>query len=577
MTRRGAGLESAPVGTIRVLDDHLINRIAAGEVVERPASVVKELVENSLDAGARRVRIALEAGGRSLVRVGDDGVGMDRDDALLALERHATSKLSGPAALSAIATLGFRGEALPSIAAVTRLILRTSPTGEDGTEVELRGGRILAVRTAPLPRGTTVEAAGLFFNVPARRKFLRAPATELAHVARYVTRCALARPEVAFLLEHEGRVLLDAPPTADPAARARAVLGTELADRLIPVEAGGGGLRITGLVGRPADARTGRDAQHLFVNGRVVSDRLVLHAVAEGYRNTVPRDRHPVLVLFLEVDPAMVDVNVHPQKHEVRFADGRRVHDAVRDAVAGVLSHGRTVPAYADLRPRPEPWTVAEPAPRGMLPAPEPPRPLLAEETADLPRHRYRVLAQYRDSYVVAEDEGGLVLVDQHAAHERVIFEQLLAQAERNDVDVQSLLFPVGLELDAAERATLEAEQDELRRLGFVLADAPGGPRLAGVPALAGETDPRALLRAVLGEAASVRSAAAGVGEARRRLVTTAACKAAITIHTPVAVPALQRLLDDLGRTANPTTCPHGRPVLFRLPLGDLERAFRRA
>ncbi len=580
----------ADLGRIRVLDDHLVNRIAAGEVVERPASVVKELVENSLDAAATRIEIRLVGGGKRQIRVADDGAGMDRDDALLALERHATSKLSRFEDLDAIATLGFRGEALPSIAAVSRLLLRTAARDGEGTEVAVRAGRILAVRDAGVPRGTWIEVDGLFFNVPARRKFLRADATELGHVVRLIGRCALAHPDVTFRLEHEGRTLLDAPPARGAAERAAQVLGAETARRLVPFSLERGGVRAHGLAGRPADALPRRDAQHLFVNGRPVQDRILTHAVAEAYGNTQARDRFPALILFVEADPARVDVNAHPQKLEVRFAGAGEIHDLVREAVASALGRDAAIPSLADLRPDGRSSSTATavleylashegPAEAGRSSGdPAPARDLFepgGREDA-LPGPLVP-LAQYRESYILAEDRDGVVVVDQHAAHERVLFERYLAEADDDRVEVQPLLFPVVVELAPHERVVLEGEIGEFRRLGLVVEPFGGGAvRLEAIPAVASGLDPARLLHELLGEAGRARSAATAVAPLRRRLVTTAACQAAIKVNHRLEREQMQALLDALARTKSPTTCPHGRPVLFRLTLEEVERAFRR-
>jgi DNA mismatch repair protein MutL len=583
--------EASALGKIRVLDDHLINRIAAGEVVERPASVVKELVENALDAGARRVGIAVVSGGKHSIRIEDDGSGMDRDDALLALERHATSKLTSPGDLETVSTLGFRGEALPSIAAVSRLLVRTAAEDGEGTEIEVRGGRIAGVRALGRPRGTTVSASSLFFNVPARRKFLRSETTEFAHVARFTTRCALAHPEVAFRLEHGPRTVLEAPAGEDLPARLARVMGEDVAARLLPFALAGSGMTVRGWTGRPSEAATGRGAQHLFVNGRVVSDRVLLHAIADAYRNTMARDGHPPVVLFLTVPPDRLDVNVHPQKAEVRFTAPREVHDLVREALVLALPEARAVPAYGDLRRAPSLPPVAEPRlpaggsswipaqPAASLPG-EPPAPAVVAAAVEDPPEAppaVRALAQFRESYIVAEDADGLVLVDQHAAHERILFERYLAQAEKNRVEIQRLLFARTVDLGVHERVLLEEEGDEFRRLGFLVEPFGGDTvRIDGVPAVAADLDPASLLRELLGEAAHVRAAAAGIGALRLRLVTTAACKAAIKIHHGLTREAMQRLLDDLFRTGSPTTCPHGRPLVFRLPLAEIERTFHR-
>lgn len=573
------------MATIRVLDDHLINRIAAGEVVERPASVLKELLENSLDAGATAIEVVLEAGGKRRIRVVDDGVGMSRDDALLALERHATSKLSRAEDLDAIATLGFRGEALPSIAAVSRFVLQSATEPGAGTEIEVRAGRIAGVRDVGAPRGTTIDVLRLFHNVPARRKFLRADNTELSHCVRLVTRIALARPDVRFRVEHGGRTVLDASRSTDVADRVREVLGRRTAEHMVPFRLERDGVVAHGLAGRPVDASPRRQGQHVFVNGRVVQDRVLRHALTEAYGNTVPRGHAPPIVLFVEVDPNEVDVNVHPQKAEVRFRHGPAVHDAVRDAVRRAFSERGAVPDLDDLRP--VPWAAREvreparydPPPPSSTPRMwDPPSEPTARVVGDAPTaDGARALLQFRDSYIVAEDGDGLVVIDQHAAHERVLFERFLAAAENETVEIQRLVIPATMELARHERIVLDDEIDELRRLGFLVEPFGGDTiRIDGVPAVAGHVDPGALLRELLGEAARVRSARAGAEGLRHRWITTASCKAAITIHRPLRLPEMQRLLDDLAGVENPTTCPHGRPVQFRLTLDEIERAFRR-
>jgi DNA mismatch repair protein MutL len=596
------------LGSIRVLDDSLINRIAAGEVVERPASVVKELIENAIDAGASSISVAIDDGGKRLIRVSDDGSGMDRNDALLALERHATSKLHRADDLDAIATLGFRGEALPSIAAVSRFLMRTAARDGEGTDIEVRGGRIVSVRESGASRGTSIEVASLFFNVPARRKFLKSEATELSHVVRLVTRHALARPALRFALEHAGRKILDVPRAPSLEERAGRVLGHAAADRLVPFHLEREGAVARGLAGRPVDAAPRRDVQYVFVNGRAVQDRTLSHALFEAYGNTVPRERFPAVVLFVEIDPTVVDVNVHPQKLEVRFARPREVHDLVRDAVAEALGGERAVPRFAELRPRVaagEPREVAEAVARYLarhadpgalrttpLPGreegeaattapslerdPHPAAPA-SEERGLLDEGSAVPLAQLRNSYVIAEDRDGLVIVDQHAAHERILFERFLAEAEANRVETQPLLFPLTIELPPHERVLLEEEIEEFRRLGFHV-DPFGGDavRIEAVPAVVAELDAVTILRELIGEAARARSATAAAAPLRHRLVTTAACKAAIKIRRRLSHDEMRELLEALMRCSSPTTCPHGRPVVFRLSLSDVERAFRR-
>lgn len=575
------------MGRIRVLDDAVVNRIAAGEVVERPASVLKELLENALDAGARSIDVLLEGGGKRRIRVTDDGEGMDRDDCILAVERHATSKIGRAHPLVGIETFGFRGEALPSIAAVSRFLLRSACRDGEGTEVEIRGGRIAGVREVAAPRGTTVEAAALFFNVPARRKFLRTDATELQRAARVASHIALSVPSLALRLVHEGRALLDLPASRDLAERVGRVLGETEAARLVRVDRTAPGLAVRGFVGRPVDAGARREPFRIFVNGRPVQDRLLSHAIAEAYGNATPKGRFPAVFVFLEIDPARVDVNVHPQKAEVRFVRPSEVHDFVRDAIASAFASSEAVPALRDLRPETAPPAPAPPSPPlafGSVREPDAadvwrPSPVTVEERDDRKEDSGppRALAQYLDSYIVAADAEGLVLVDQHVAHERVLFERFLRDAEADRVATQRLLFSVVVELSPDDAVLVEAEAEELRRLGFDLhAFGADAVRIEGIPSIAAALDPVVLFRELLGEASRTRSARAGAESLRHRLVTTAACHAAIKIHHPLRLEGMQALLDDLFRTANPTTCPHGRPILFRLERETIERAFRR-
>jgi len=600
------------LGRIRVLDDGLINRIAAGEVVERPASVVKELVENSLDAGAGSIEVQLGSGGRQRIRVTDDGCGMDRDDAVLAVERHATSKLAGMPDLESIGTLGFRGEALATIAAVSRFTLRTAAVDGEGTEVEIHGGRIRGVRQVGLPRGCSIDVDRLFYNTPARRKFLRTEGTELSHCLRWLTRYALGHPQLRLHVAHGERRLLDLAPAADLSERITQIYGSDFTAKLLPFEGEVGGVEVRGMAGRPVDALPRRDAQHFLVNGRAVQDRVLSHAVSQAYHNTMPPGRYPALFLSVRLPAEAVDVNVHPQKTEVRFRHGSAVHDLVRDAITEALGRRGVVPSLTDLRPaalepratavreatlsylenhpaRPEsrPPTPGDPPSSGWssISSGEAPA-MVVSRTAGEPdrpsekgqRERHAVaLAQFRDSYIVAEDPGGLIVVDQHAAHERVLFEKYLAAAEQNRVEVQRLLYPVMVELAPHERVIVEDELGEFARLGFLVE--PFGNdaiRLDAVPAIATDLDPEALFRELLGGAARSSAAAADVAQVRLKLVTTAACKAAIKINHSLTTVGMQALLDDLYATTNPTTCPHGRPILFRLSLEEIERAFRR-
>jgi DNA mismatch repair protein MutL len=527
---------------------------------------------------------------------------MDRDDAVLAVERHATSKLAAAEDLEAVATLGFRGEALSSIASVSRFRLSTGTESGSGTEVEVDGGRIRSVREVGHPRGTTVRVDRLFFNVPARRKFLRADATELSHALRWFTRYALAFPDRGFLLLHGDRRRVECSPAGGRLERIAQLHGPELAEKLLPFEWSAEGLTVRGFAGRPVDALPRRDGQYLFVNGRAVQDRLLSHAVMQAYGNTVPPGRYPQLFLFLELDNRGLDVNVHPQKTEVRFRQSGRVHDSVRATLVEALSQAGAVPTLSQLRPERSAHADAvrdatlryleshESAPSGprradpggvrggeRASAPPAARGTALHDGGARPGRGAAALAQFLESYIVAQDEGGLVLVDQHAAQERVLFERYLAEAEENRVEVQQLLFPLALELSPSDAVLVEREQEELRRLGFrVRPFGENTVRLDAVPSVASHVDPEALFRELIGAAGKARAAVAEIGSLRERLVTTAACRAAIKIRHSLTVRAMQALLNDLFATRNPTTCPHGRPVMFRLSLEEIERAFRR-
>ena len=588
---------------IQRLPGHVIDRIAAGEVVERPVSVVKELLENSLDAGAGDIRIELRNGGKSSIVVDDDGHGMSTPEARLAVTRHATSKLRSADDLQHITTFGFRGEALSSIAAVSVFQLRTQCEGSAGTELSLRGGELESEREVAGARGTRIRIERLFFNVPARRKFLRADATELAHIVRLVTRTALVHPQARFRLEHAGQSVLDTPAATDSLTRLAQIFGRERAGKMLPFELESDGLKDHGFAGRPVDGLPRRDSQHVFVNARIVSDRMLQHAINAAYGETMPRGRYPALVLFLDADPELVDVNVHPQKSEVRFAASQQVHETVRHAIRSALQGAAVVPELSELRPATQEhgarmpsgigdatlaylqrqrdasgslpsWSTREP---GSSPVSRPTTPLIDRgelrdaDCAAMP------LGQYLESYIVAQDRAGILLVDQHAAHERVLFEKYLADADGDVVEVQTLMFPLTLELAADEHAWLLAELGEFSRLGFRIEPFGGTTvRVRAIPAIAGGSEPEELIRELLGQASEAKNATRDTRELRRRMITTAACHAAIKVNYPLSRAAMQRLLDDLFRVENPSTCPHGRPALFRIGLDEIERAFRR-
>ncbi|HYV19228.1 MAG TPA: DNA mismatch repair endonuclease MutL [Verrucomicrobiae bacterium] len=600
------------MGIVRLLPPEVANQIAAGEVIERPASVVKELVENALDAGAARIAIRIEGGGADLIEVADDGCGMEAEDARLALERHATSKVRDASDLQAVRSFGFRGEALPSIASVSRLTLTTSAGGDEGTEVRIEAGRLAGDGPAAHPRGTTVRVEGLFHNAPARRKFLRSPGTEASHAIDHLIRLAAAHPAVAFRLTSGGRETFLWPAAAGLRERAAQILGSSEAAALLEVDRSEGRPRVRGLVSAPSLTRASTRDARLFVNDRPVRDRRLLHALTEGAATVVPRGRSPVAFLFLEVPVEEVDVNVHPAKSEVRFARPGAMHDlllrAVREALttsrpfaalgargldgavtgeAGeLLELGTAAPSAGmpGVAERAAGFSVltatvgAGAAPgqgplQGDAPAALPPG---AVPAAAIPLDRLTPLAQFRDTYILASAPDGLVIVDQHAAHERVLYERLLADAEARRLERQRLLFPLLLEVSPAERQALEEARELFEDLGFTLAGfGPGTLRVEEIPGMLKATAAEGLLRELLGDLLE-RTQGRAAGDLRHRIAATSACHAAVRAHEALPGPALDRLVRDLLEARSPMTCPHGRPTILRLPIERLEREFRR-
>jgi len=599
------------VPRIHILPDPLVSQIAAGEVVERPASVVKELVENALDAGATRVEIELEGGGARRIRVADDGSGMDRSDALLAFDRHATSKISTFDDLERVGTLGFRGEALASIAAVSKVELLTAVVPGDGTRVRIEGGRVLVSEPAPRARGTTIEVASLFWNVPARRKFLKAHSTELRRAVEVVEGYALARPDRAFHLRHEGRVLLDAPALARDAAALRTriaqIFGTELERGLetIPAEVAEAlapGLH--GLVGRPETARRGRRS-FVFVNRRLVRDRAVQAAFYRAVRDEWRSDEFPALFLFLELPPEQVDVNVHPQKAEVRFRESAyvgRVGEVLRAAL-GRARGEEPAPLRAPAGAPPDARLLAweglggsAPAARGadevrearaverpsgaevriaiaaLAPLERAPVPLSGRSGEARP---FRLLGQYKGTLILLEGPDGLYLLDQHVAHERVLYERVRREIEAEAPVAQHLVTPLLLELSRAETMRLAELVPALASVGFELEELSGGTLgLTAAPASLGPEEARRLLAVLATDSEATPE------NLRRRLIddlaASTACKAAVKMHQPLAAEKLEALVSELFRAENPYACPHGRPVVLTLTDVDLERRFGR-
>ena len=670
------------MGRIHVLSETVANQIAAGEVVERPASVVKEMLENSLDAGATRIKISVEAGGKKLIQITDNGCGMVRDDAMLAFERHATSKIKNAEDLLSIATLGFRGEALPSIASVSRLRLETRAAEEAaGTVVEINGGKIARVEEAGLPPGTSITVRDLFFNVPARKKFLKAESTELSHIASLVTHYALAHPEKHFELHSATNAMLVAPPVAGYSERVYQVFGKETLDQLIPVAARQpleriglpqpppwrrkeedgeesapkelGEMHLHGFVSKPEIQKLNRNSIFVFVNGRLIRDRLVQHALTEAYRNIIPPSVYPVVLLFLEMPAAEVDVNVHPSKTEVRFRQQSVMHDFVRDSVRAALMKARPVPQFVTemrahatasqsltpgamtsgaLTPVAHDWEPAsvvasvadvpanwqatyDPTASGgfALQAPVPPPisqrfqfegGIAVEANAAIPVARglesipdngcapaldvgeeeptlsslgtLKPLGQIRNSFILAVNEDGLWIVDQHVAHERVLFERILRQRAAQKVESQRLLMPIVLELSPAQQAVFTEISDELQHNGFEAE--PFGARSVAVKVAPAGVDAAAvehMLHELLDQF-SREEQSLNLEKIRARIAASIACHAAIKVNMPLEQNKMEWLLTELSKTDHPMACPHGRPVVLRYSVKDIQKAFKR-
>jgi DNA mismatch repair protein MutL len=661
------------MGRIHVLSESVANKIAAGEVVERPASVVKELLENSLDAGSTRIKIQVEAGGKKLIQIADNGCGMVRDDALLAFERHATSKIKNAEDLLSVATLGFRGEALPTIASVSRLHLETRAPDEDsGTVIEINGGKIFKVEEAGLPAGTSITVRDLFFNTPARKKFLKAESTELSHIASLVTHYALAHPDKHFELHSATNAILVAPPVAGSSERVYQVFGKDILDQLIPVAAmqplervglpqpppwrrndgedqarvEPGEMRMHGFISKPEIQKLNRTSIYIFVNGRLIRDRLVQHALTEAYRNILPPTVYPVVLLFLELPSGEVDVNVHPSKTEVRFRQQSVMHDFVRDSVRAALMKARPVPqfmteitahptaspsltpgyrsgsvdsagwrtlstaaapqAFALQAPVPAPITerfhfgvdgiaVEGNAALSLVRAPQivpeviendscaPPLPEESETAYEFANNdlapslaSLKPLGQIRESFILAVNHEGLWIVDQHVAHERVLFEQILKQRAARKVESQRLLMPLVLELMPAQQAVFAEISEELNQNGFEAE--PFGARSIAIkvaPAGVEAAQIEHMLHELLDQF-SREEQALNMEKVRARIAASIACHAAVKVNMPLQQNKMEWLLAELAKTECPMSCPHGRPVVLRYSMKDIQKAFKR-
>jgi DNA mismatch repair protein MutL len=600
---------------IRPLSADLVNQIAAGEVIERPASVVKEIIENSLDAGATRVEIDVEAGGARLIRVRDDGSGIERDDLPLAVAAHATSKISSFEDLERVGTLGFRGEALPSIASVSRFALTSRIADADAAwRIEVDGGKPRAPVPAQHARGTAVEVRDLFYNVPARRKFLRAERTEFGHIDELVKAMALARPSIEFRLAHNGkpvRMLKPVEAETDRARRVGDVFGADFLAQSLAIEHAAAGLRLHGWVGLPTASRTQADQQHFHVNGRPVRDRLVAHAVRQAYADVLFHGRHPAFVLFLEVDPALVDVNVHPAKAEVRFREGRLVHDFIYrtldDALAETRAGGRSESAeararmhahgdahaplrsYATHRQDSLGLAVGEPlAAYEALSGPDSPRPHVhshphahASEPAALPRTGDSpplgyAIAQLHGVFVLAENANGLVLVDMHAAHERITYEKLKAAQEGEGIRSQMLLVPLTLAVSEREASAVEEGADRFAELGLDIArSGPQSITVRRIPVLLDGADVAGLVRDVVADLA-VHGDTRRIEESTNELLATIACHGSVRAHRRLTIPEMNALLREMEATERSGQCNHGRPTWVQLGMDELDRFFLR-
>ncbi len=592
------------MGKITRLPADLANQIAAGEVVERPASIVKELVENAIDAGATRIAVYTEFGGKKQVRVEDNGEGMTAEDARLAVERHATSKIKRAEDLAAIRTLGFRGEALPSIASVSHFVLRTRARGEpSGTEIRVNGGAVASIVEVGAPEGTAIEVDDVFYNLPARRKFLKSDAAESAQISRTLTQLALAYHQIGFTLTSGGRVALQCPPAVSPRDRLYQIYG----DRpdLIEVFKESAGLRLSGFAAALAQSGPTRGPQHVFINRRIVKDRTIAHAIIDAYSVASIKERSPEVHLFIEMPPDAVDVNVHPTKAEVRFRDQSLVHEVVRRALMDAL--GRSAAPQLELAAPPatpaEPVSVALPGvlAGGIYPnrwTPDATHPSDATHAtqrsgetdatylshvtyATHPSHATTLkplipLGQFRDTFIIAVDDEGVAIIDQHVAHERVLFERVMERLTAGRLESQRLLVPMVLDLSAAAAETLLARAAELERLGFELEPFGGTSiRVTAVPALlAAEDSSKSLL--ALAEDLDGLDRGAQVQEALQRIAATTACHAAVKANYPLSYDKMMHILDELRATAYSTVCPHGRPVMLRLTRREIERNFER-
>jgi DNA mismatch repair protein MutL len=596
------------MGKIHQLPSDLANQIAAGEVVERPASVIKELVENSIDAGARRISITVELGGKKLIQVDDDGEGMAPDDARLAIERHATSKIRRADDLERIATLGFRGEALPSIASVSHFALRSRARGAAaGSEVRVNGGAVSSVSEVGMPEGTAVHVADLFYNLPARRKFLKSDAAESAQVSRVVTQLALGYPEIGFTLTSSGRKVLQCPPVSTLRDRLYQLYG-ERGD-LIDVRRDSGDVKILGFVAALAEQGPTRGPQNVYVNRRIVKDRTIAHAIIDAYSVASIKERSPEVHLFIDMPPDAVDVNVHPTKAEVRFRDQSYIHELIRRTLGDALGRGPApelqlealagFERVASTLPLPHSYPTTFPSRWSVGPAkagphesdhvsaapsyveagfsrPDISRPEVSRPDERSPIRPMTALGQFRDTFIIAIDDEGIAIIDQHVAHERVLFERITERLTSGALESQRLLVPMLVDLPPAARQALTSHAGDLERLGFELEEFGGESiRVTACPALLGREECAAALRSLAQDLEGL-DRGSGVDAAIKRIAATTACHAAVKANYPLTHEKMAHILDELRRTAYSTICPHGRPVMRRITRREVEKNFER-
>jgi len=608
---------------ICLLDEHTANRIAAGEVVERPASVVKELVENSIDAGATAITVTLEEGGKDLIKITDNGCGMTRDDAVMSLQRHATSKIRSADDLDAIATLGFRGEALPSIASVSVMeVVSRHESDINGVRLEIEAGTIINLESVGAPQGTSISVRKLFFNTPARLKFLKTSQTELSHITDLIGRFAIAYPSIYFRLVHGSREVLTSSATGNPLNSITQVLGKDVAKQLAPISFETPAMRISGFVSNPSLTRINRNEQILFVNGRPIKSRTVTHAVDQAYRGVLQPGRYPVAIVFVDVVPELVDVNVHPTKAEVKFSSEHEVHSAVYKAVNSALMQGAAAPTISDhprrpaqplhltpdeLRPQqpsllpsaevnmdafrealarrreealsaedkedPFVWQKGEGVPVEESPVPE----AESETPRTVALRSVKVIGQARNTYIIAQCDDGVLIIDQHVAHERVLFERMLEAKEERPSAIQGLVIPVTLSLSAKESAIVSRRLDQLHQAGFELEHFGGDTfMMRGSPASIKPADAEGVLRDMISELVDLSIQKHLLVKAEQVLIT-ASCKMAVKAGDPLSQEEMIQLIDDLLKCKNPFVCPHGRPVIVSLSNWELDRKFRRA